>query len=306
MPTTRTSSRPLRVLVSYFGAKARLGPEIARQLGPHRARFEPFCGGLSVTFACEPASNEVINDLNGAVVNLAAVVASEKWRDLRERLERTLCCEGLLLNSAAWLGVNKPELPRGKRAGSVDPAAVTKEHVEWAYHFAVASWLSRENGLIGARTPRSPARSFTTNAPQKRLPRLTGTLEWMHERLKHVAIWNTDALSIIERVQDRETTAIYCDPPYLRATRPSSYIIDVPTDPAAELKWHATLARALRRFKKARVVVSYYDHPTIRGLYKGWSVVSIHTRRIAGNVDLGKSAASDAPEVLLINGRPVE
>lgn len=305
MPTTRTSSRPLRVLVSYFGAKARLGPEIARQLGPHRARFEPFCGGLSVTFACEPSSNEVINDLNGAVVNLAAVIASPRWTDLRDRLDRTHCCEGLLLNSAAWLGVNSPELPKGKRAGSVDPQAVTKEHVEWAYHFAVASWLSRENGLIGARPPRTLARSFTPNSAAKRLPRLVGTLEWMHARLKHVTIWCTDAMSIIERVQDAPTSAIYCDPPYLRATRPSSYLIDVPTDPDEELKWHASLARAVRRFKKARVVVSYYDHPQIRGLYKGWSVVSIKTRRIVGNVDFGKSASSDAPEILLINGDPL-
>lgn len=306
MVTTRTSPKPLRVVVSYFGAKARLAPEIARQLGPHRARYEPFAGGLSVTFACPPCSNEVVNDLNGDVVNLAAVIASERWEDLRERLSRTLCCDGLVLGSIEALASITKALTFGSKRGAIDVSRVGDAQVEWAYHFAVASWLSRENGLIGARVPRTASRGFTTasSGPQRRLPRLVEALPWMHDRLRRTAIWSIDALSLIAKVRDEDGAVIYCDPPYLRATRPSSYLIDVPTDPMKEEAWHAELAEALRRFRKTRVVVSYYDHPLIHRLYRGWTIVPLKVRRIVGKADRCVAGSLAAPEVLCINGRP--
>lgn len=296
------SKRPV-ALVSYFGAKGRLGPAIAEELGPHRARYEPFCGGLSVTFACPPCGNEVVNDLNGDVINMAAVIASDKWEQLRDRLARTLCCDGLVLQSAHWLSSVMRRLPVGDKPGAIDPARVEKLHIDWAYHFAVASWLSRENGLIGARSPRTVSRTYTrsSSGPQRRLPRLVDGLPWMHERLRTVAIWSVDALSMIRRIRDEAGSAIYCDPPYLRATRASSYAIDVPTDPKLEEAWHADLAEALSRFKHTRVVVSYYDHPLLRRLYKRWSAKPLKARRIAGHADFGKSGSAAAPEILFIN-----
>jgi site-specific DNA-adenine methylase len=55
-------------------------------------------------------------------------------------------------------------------------------------------------------------------------------------------------------------------------------------------------------FSEARIVVSYYDHPRIRELYKGWTFVE-HTRQKHLHAQNGRGARpKDALEVLIING----
>jgi DNA adenine methylase len=67
---------------------------------------------------------------------------------------------------------------------------------------------------------------------------------------------------------------------------------------------HARLAEALGRFKRARVIVSYYEHPAIREMYAGWTVLDCTMAKAMSNQgmrDKGGDAAV-APEILLING----
>ncbi len=55
------------------------------------------------------------------------------------------------------------------------------------------------------------------------------------------------------------------------------------------------------RFKRARVVVSYYDHPRLADLYPAdrWTKIDCSTGKNTSNANGG---ASVAPEVLLVNG----
>src|ERR1700734_2994177 len=55
---------------SYFGSKNRLAYSLCASLPPHNAWIELFCGSAALTLAKPPAPIEVINDLDGDVINL--------------------------------------------------------------------------------------------------------------------------------------------------------------------------------------------------------------------------------------------
>ncbi len=59
---------------SYYGAKTRLAPWIASLLPPDRTYIEPFAGSAAVLFAKPPSPTEILNDLDGAVVNFFRVL----------------------------------------------------------------------------------------------------------------------------------------------------------------------------------------------------------------------------------------
>jgi len=65
-------------IMPWFGGDAGSAREIIAQFGEHKAYIEPFCGGMSVLFAKPRVVNERVNDLNGALINLAQVLASEE------------------------------------------------------------------------------------------------------------------------------------------------------------------------------------------------------------------------------------
>lgn len=105
----------------------------------------------------------------------------------------------------------------------------------------------------------------------------------------------------IERVEDAPGIAIYCDPPYFLETRganhgSSKYVHDFAYED------HRRLADALRRFHRARVVVSYYEHPELEWIYRGWTQRKIEVSKAMASQ--GRRVANDvrAIEVLLLNG----
>jgi DNA adenine methylase len=113
--------------------------------------------------------------------------------------------------------------------------------------------------------------------------------------MRTVTILSTDAIEICERIEDKESTVIYADPPYL--AKGAAYLHDF-----AEAD-HVRLAKALTRFKKTRVVVSYYDHVSLAELYPGWTVRHCpQTKSLVSQGRRGQGNNTVAPEVLLING----
>jgi DNA adenine methylase len=104
-----------------------------------------------------------------------------------------------------------------------------------------------------------------------------GALEAVTERLRGVVIENRDALEAIEQY-DRPRTLFYADPPYPLSTRCRG---SAAATRRAE-RWgagyrfemgdgdHTRLAEKLNAAKGA-VIVSGYDCPLYRELYKGWN-----------------------------------
>lgn len=68
---------------------------------------------------------------------------------------------------------------------------------------------------------------------------------------------------------------------------------------------HVRLAENLQRFKRARVVVSYYDHPLLADLYPDWDRETIEVTRSLVNQGLRDQGGGETVnEVLLINQEP--
>jgi DNA adenine methylase len=274
-------SKPLLALAPYFGAKRMQAAGIIEALGDHKAYWEPFCGSLAVLLAKPKSSVEVVNDLNGALVNLARVVRCESSAvELFKRLTRTAFCEELYHNSRVWL------LDAGNLPVRSDISDVT-----WAYHYFVVSWMGR-NGLVGTANEYKTGfcKRFTSNGgdPAVRFQAAVESIPTWWDRLRGATILRQDGIELIWRIEDKQGTVIYADPPYL--DKGAKYLHDF------EPEEHEKLAAALRRFEKTRVVVSYYDRPLLESLYlaHGFRKVEKTTKKQMGN------GAKTAPEVLLV------
>src|SRR6202012_5686230 len=62
--------------ISYIGGKHRLAKRIIEIFPKHRTYVEAFAGGAQVLFHKEPSAVEVLNDLDGELVNLFRVCQS--------------------------------------------------------------------------------------------------------------------------------------------------------------------------------------------------------------------------------------
>lgn len=286
----------IKAIAPWFGSKRGLASEIVRQLGPHSAYWEPFCGSLAVLLAKPPVGHETINDLHGDLINLARIVQSPTWAPvLYERLKRTLAHEDLLREARETFRGEDPPL---------DPL-LGPAHVDRAYVYFVTSWLGR-NGVSGtARSNYQMAIRWTPHGGGggQRFVSAINSLPAWHERLRRVLILRRDAFEIIEKIEDVAGVAIYVDPPYLHESMAggSRYEHDFAAGD------HRRLADMLARFRAARVVVSYYDHAQLAELYPAgaWHKLDRQRNKNLHVQNRRGSQATIAPEVLLVNGEPI-
>jgi DNA adenine methylase len=278
----------ITALAPWAGSKRTLAPRIVEAIGPHGAYFEPFCGSMSVLFEKQPARHEVVNDLNRDLVNVARVLqAPDLARDLLARLHFTLAAE---------------EPYRDSRSRVLDPHTGPLGDVERAYHAMVTWWLGR-NGMAGTRQSRTSfAARFTPRGGSGgvRFRSMIESVPFFVERLARVDVLNRDGFDVLAKIDDADGVAIYLDPPYLRKS--FEYAHDFKTAD------HCRLAAAASRFKRARVVVSYYDHPDLAGLYppERWDWHRIEVTKMMRNTNTRAGAGVKAVEVLLVNRRPAD
>ncbi len=120
-------------------------------------------------------------------------------------------------------------------------------------------------------------------------------------RLRAVTILSCDGIELCEKIEDAEGVCIYADPPYLEKW--AAYQHDLEDGFMSGRKDHERLAAALCRFKKTRIVVSYYDHPALASLFPKWTIRKVY--RTKAMVSQGRRDGPNdvvAPEVLIING----
>lgn len=281
----------INAVVPWYGSKRTLASRIVEQIGPHHAYWEPFCGSCAVLMAKPPCSMETVNDLHGDLVNLMRCVADERLGPvLYRRLRRVLAAQQELMDSRKRLYVD-------------DQAKNGALNLDRAEAYFINSWLSM-NGTAGSHGggegPKGPrrgiARRFSSQggAPAVRFAAAVDSIPAWRRRLRRVFVLNDCGLELCERIEDREGTVIYADPPYL--VKGEKYVHDFKAED------HERLAAALRKFKRTRCVVSYYAHADLERLYPGWSVLDVSTTKYLVNAGKQTSEKTIAPEVLLING----
>lgn len=274
----------IKALAPWFGAKRNLALRIVELLGKHSVYWEPFCGSMAVLLAKPPCVMETVSDLHGDLINLARVIQDKDLSiKLFDKLSRTLMHEKLFHEAAErYRGYNQN--------GKVD--------FEAAYDYCLCAWLGR-NGVAGTSSYNQGfCVRYTAKGGHaaKRFKSVIQSIPSWFYRLQNVTILCRDAFELIPRIEDLENTAIYIDPPYLQ--KGANYIFDF------EKQDHQRLADLLHHFNKARIVVSYYDHPKLAELYTGWYREQIVvSKSIAHQSARGKNKVK-ATEVLLVNQVP--
>jgi DNA adenine methylase len=174
--------------LAYVGGKNRLAKQIIALFPSHKVYVEAFAGGAQVFFHKQPSPVEVLNDLDGEVVNFFRVC---QWH--YEELLRFLRFH---LVSREWF----------ERYRSTDPATLTD------IQRAARMFYLHKNSFAGLI--RNPSYAYTLTRPSKlNLERVPEIIEKAHRRLQRVQIERQPYEQILVRY-DRPTTLFYLDPPY--------------------------------------------------------------------------------------------
>lgn len=170
---------------------------------PHTHYVEPYFGGGSVLFRKDPEGvSEVVNDVNGELINFFSVVQDpELFNEFQQIIELTPFAEVKFLV-----------------AKHMRPPVWTSTPERMAAQFFIRARMSRQ-GLCKdfATLSRNRTRRGMNEQVSAWLSAIDGLPE-VHERLKRVVILNRSAIDVI-RQQDGPNTLFYLDPPYLHQTR---------------------------------------------------------------------------------------
>jgi DNA adenine methylase len=281
----------IKSIAPWYGAKRKLAPTIVAQLGDHKSYWEPFCGSMAVLLSKPVSRLETVNDLHGDLINLARVTADPRLGpQFYRRARRMVVADDTLL-----------EADGKTRGGDFEGTA---PDLDRALAFFVGSWMGR-NGEVGlGKNERAKTLCVRWAAnggdPATRFESAVRSIPAWRRRLRGVTILRRDAFDVLEKISDDTGTVIYCDPPYL--LKSDRYLYDFNDGFMSQMNDHERLAAAVSRFTKARVIVSYYAHPALDQLYKGWTRVTATVTKFFSNQVGGPCTRKDAPEVLLING----
>lgn len=272
----------IKAIAPWFGSKRKIAPQIVEIIGQHRVYWEPFCGAMAVLMLKPPCGMETVNDLHGDLINLARVIQDKELGfQLYDKLSRTLYAERFWRESKErWISeTSGPDIDR-------------------AYDYFVASWMGL-NGVSGThRSNYQFALRWCRGGGQgaRRWRSVIESMPAWHKRLQNVVILQRDGFEILDNIKDESGVVVYCDPPYFEKS--DKYVHDFTAEQ------HEQLAQSLRRFNKARVVVSYYDDPRLEILYEGFNRVNIavSTQSLrSATRGKKKKARKHQVEVLLVN-----
>jgi DNA adenine methylase len=178
----------MRGPLSYVGGKNRIASAIIAQLPVHTTYVEPFAGGAQVFFRKEPSKVEVLNDLDGELVNFYRVCQSHHTELVRYMR--------FMITSREWF----------QTLQKTPPESLTDIQRASRYFYlqksAYGGRVDRQNYAIHIMQPPN----FTTE-------RLSGVIEETHKRLARVQIEKLPYEKILKRY-DRKNTLFYLDPPY--------------------------------------------------------------------------------------------
>ena len=247
-PDLRVKNPPVR----YVGSKWRIAEWIIDQFPPHTCYVEPFAGGASVLIQKPRSKLEVLNDLNGDVVNFFDMLR-EKTADLVRAIQLTPYHEG--------------EYIRAHEPGCTDL-------LERARRFYVRTRMSFGSSEAfqksGWRYQTNTTRNLTLTDEFNRVDHLWATAD----RLKQVQISCTDYKTCIKRF-DTPGTLFYVDPPYPASTRYETR--NYYRHEMLEDQLHVEMAEVLKSLE-GMVIVSGYECDLYRDLFTGWRMIQKPTR----------------------------
>jgi len=225
--------------LSYIGGKHRLAKRIIEIFPKHTTYVEAFAGGAQVLFHKEPSPVEVLNDVDGELVNL--------FRVCQLHHEELIRYFRFALVSRAMFDVLK----------ATDPATLTDIQRAARYFYILKNSF--------ASLVRHPTYHWhVVQPPGFNLERLPVLLENTHKRLERVQIECRPYEDILERF-DRPSTLFYLDPPYWGR---QLYRYNFAAGDFEKLE-------ARLRNLRGRFVLSLNDTPEVRNLFRRFAIQDV-------------------------------
>lgn len=253
-------------IVPWMGGKRRLADRLLPLFPPHTCYVEAFAGGAALFFLRPvPAKAEILNDLNGDLVNL--------YRVVQHHLEEFVRQFKWALSSRQvfqWMQETVPD---------------TLTDIQRAARFYYL-----QHHAFGARVEGQTFGTATT-APTVNLLRIEEQLSAAHLRLSGVTIEHLPWHDCVRRY-DREHTLHYLDPPYWETE-------------GYGLEWSFAEYERMAAFageSKGKVIISINDHPEIRRVFAGLQFAQTNIRYSVGNGRVGGRAESG--ELIVTNWTP--
>jgi len=225
--------------LSYIGGKNRLARRLISLFPKHTTYVEPFAGGAQVFFHKEPSKVEVLNDLDGEIVNFFRVC---QWH--YEELTRYL---RFLLVSRRFYD----------QLATSDPNFMTD--IQRAGRF-----FYLQKNCYGGLVLKPNYHYGIIQRPNYRPERIPEVLRKTNERLQAVQIECLPYEEVLQRY-DRRTTLFYLDPPYYARKLYRFNFTD---------EDFRTLAERLRKVK-GRFILSLNDVAEVRKIFAKFHVKRI-------------------------------
>jgi DNA adenine methylase len=259
--------------IAYIGGKNRLAKQIIALLPEHTTYVEPFAGGAQVFFHKVPSDVEVLNDLDGEVVNFFRIC---QWH--HQELIRFLKYWPASRKLHEWMTASVPALltdvQRAARFLYLQKNSFAGLIVKQAFHYGVIQ---------------------RPNYNPKRVPKI---IEQAHERLQNVQIECLPYHEILKRY-DRPTTLFYLDPPYWER---QLYKFNFTQKDFTDLEQRLHEIRG-------KFLLSLDDHPEVRKLFQHWRIKhlelnytaqikpgKVYAEVLISNFDLGRNTKTPAQE----------
>lgn len=226
-------------IVPWIGGKRRLAKHILPLFPAHTCYVEPFCGAAALYFLKTPSKTEIINDINGELVNL--------YRVVKHHLEE-------FIRQFKWALVSR-QIYKWLQ----DTPEETLTDIQRAARFY---YLQKQ--AFGGKVADHTFGTSTTSAPRFNLLRIEEELSMAHLRLSRTLIEHLDWHQCIERY-DRPHTLFYCDPPYWGT---EGYGVEFGLENYDHM---ADLARRI----KGKMIISVNDIPEMRQVFNGLNMQSV-------------------------------
>ncbi|WP_066568556.1 DNA adenine methylase [Snodgrassella sp. CFCC 13594] len=221
-------------IIPWMGGKRRLAKHLLPLFPAHTCYVEPFAGGAALFFMRpQPAKVEVLNDLNGQLVNLYRVVPHH-FDEFVRQFDYAVTSREVFLRLQATPPDMMTDIQRAARFYYLQHNAFggkTKDQ-----HFGTAT----------------TGRAFDSTG-------ISAKLQVARKRLAGGYVENESWQQCLKRY-DRPHTFFYCDPPYWQT---AGY------DRAFDWAEYQQLAEAMANIK-GKMMLSINDHPDIRTLFAGF------------------------------------
>ena len=250
-------------IIPWIGGKRRLADRLIPLFPPHECYVELFCGGAALYFLRPvPAPVEIINDVNGELINLYRVV-QHHLEEFVHQFKWSISSRQVF----KWLQETRP---------------ATLTDIQRAARF----YYLQQHAFSG----RVESQSFgtATTAPAINLLRIEESLSAAHLRLANgTTVENLPWAECLTRY-DRAHTFFYADPPYWQT---EGYGVPFPFEE------YRALASAMRTCK-GKMMVSINDRPEIREAFAG---LVMHDLEITYNVGTERAGRQASQELVITN-----